>query len=280
MNSKTSRYQTLVLALAATSSITASYAAAQSPPKAVANTDRVVWAQNFLRAIYPDLNGKNLVATIETYVQYDKPGKPIDYWQLDVGDGGKDVIRRLQGCLSHPILPGDSQGIPAKSRDLRAPEPPQSSDCKPGPVIGKQYVSTGFGFDDDGTLQYYALRNSGGREIEKLNAFTALVRAHPEYTETEIAETLKKIGAKYGPSDKEALIKSLPLAALEPLMGKVRLMEVQFEPLLENRQNVAFWPEWKAKLEVISHSGRKLSYEMTLDRFNGDLIPMNRLDLR
>ncbi len=193
MNFKIARHQLVVLAFAVISPVVISHAASQSSLGAVANTDRVAWAQSFLRAIYPDLNGKNLVATIETYVQYDKPGKPIDYWQLDVGEGTKDVpLGYSAGCLGHIIRPGD---------------PPE----KPLP-------------------------SPGGRE-------------------------------------------KLPLAELSPLIGKLRLISLSFEPLAKNRQTDESWPQWKAKVETISHGHQKLTYEMTFDRFNGDLISMNRLDL-
>ncbi len=280
MNFKIARHQLVVLAFAVISPVVISHAASQSSLGAVANTDRVAWAQSFLRAIYPDLNGKNLVATIETYVQYDKPGKPIDYWQLDVGEGTKDVpLGYSAGCLGHIIRPGDPPEKPLPSPGGRAPEPSQSSDCKPGPIIAKQYVSTGFGFDDDGTLRYYVLGNPSGRDAPKKNEFAALVRSHSDMTETEIADALKKLGAKFGPYDKDALEKKLPLAELSPLIGKLRLISLSFEPLAKNRQTDESWPQWKAKVETISHGHQKLTYEMTFDRFNGDLISMNRLDL-
>ena len=49
------------------------------------------------------------------------------------------------------------------------------------------------------------------------------VDEHPEWSEQQIVEKLKSAGAKFGPNDREELLRALPLKELEPLTGRLEV---------------------------------------------------------
>jgi hypothetical protein len=93
-------------------------------------------------------------------------------------------------------------------------------------------------------------------------------------SDAEVAVALKKSGAKFGPMDKDEFVKSLPLAALKPFLGKLQVLTVGFSPLQKNRNNVATWPDWRVKTKAPRDDGTEETYELMFDQFRGDLISL------
>ena len=56
-----------------------------------------------------------------------------------------------------------------------------------------------------------------------------LVASHAEWSNTQIANALKQAGARFGPDDKEAFVKSLPLNKVERFLGKIKITSVEFD---------------------------------------------------
>jgi hypothetical protein len=59
--------------------------------------EKIVWARDFLRAVYPALNGKNYGLDVETYLAYDQPDSPITLLRMDIGEGPKDLQKGYSG---------------------------------------------------------------------------------------------------------------------------------------------------------------------------------------
>lgn len=248
--------------------------------------DPILTAHQFTRALYPDLSGKNYSVFVETRLRYDQPGNRITWLQLNIGEGPKNAVLGYSGgCVSDP------PGLPALPTppELEVPQATNSAtpsassstasvakrpvDCTPGPIHPKQFLSNGFWFNNDGRLTDYVI--DGVRDREKINALTSLVLSHPEMTYSNVVEALKNAGAKYGPSDKEEFIRNLPLSALEPFLGKLQIIKVEFGPLWENHYNIGSWPDWKVTMKSEGTNGAESIYQMSFDQFRGDLTSLH-----
>jgi hypothetical protein len=64
---------------------------------------------------------------------------------------------------------------------------------------------------------------------QQLDALRNLVESHPEWSDAQAADALKKAGARFGPSDKEAFINSLPFSKTERFLGRLKIESVDFE---------------------------------------------------
>src|SRR6266571_2115766 len=96
----------------------------------------ILLAQEFLQATYPDLKNKHLVMTIIRDYPFDPPAGPTRKFELYVGEGKKDrVIGYIGGTTK---------------------DSPQSPPVPAGPVYSKQYLATGFTFDESGRLLLFA----------------------------------------------------------------------------------------------------------------------------
>ena len=252
---------------------------AQEPIPETKNYIRI--GHEFLRALYPELNEKGYSITIETSLAYDDLKSVPKYFMLDVGAGPKFVVLECciqgyaGGTLPTPSLPGslDSEAS-ASPRSSQAEKREKYWDAE-GRVHPKQYLSTGFRFDDSGRLASFTADGPaiGNREAD--NKLIDLVNSRPGMSEQDIAAELKRLGAKYGPGDKEQFVKDLPLNELGRFLGKPELTSVNFSSLDSNRRNLGLWPNWEVTVLVTEANGTKLSYKATFDHFKGKLSSLS-----
>jgi hypothetical protein len=281
-------------------------ARAQEPPPVTKNY--IVWAQEFLRAMYPDLNGKKYMLTAETPVPYDRPGEPLHWLQLDVGDGYKDyVITASHGCAAEGVMVRQSP-VPSPSNSATAPPAPQkhrepdadgyvgppemsayahkikrledqlSLDTRGpcfGPLHPRQFLTVVFSIDPGDHISYVVASGTSLRNPQGETSFAELVYAHPEMTDDEVTAALKKADVKYGPNDKEAFIRDLPIASLERFLGELKITSVGFEPLSKDRDNVETWPQWKVEATAKQSNGTEVRYWMLFHRYRGSLTELH-----
>jgi hypothetical protein len=279
-------------------------ARAQEPPPVTKNY--IAWAQEFLRAMYPDLNGKKHILTAETFVHYDALGEPLFWLQLDVGDGYKDYVKaQVGGCTGSVVPPSQTpspsnsataQPVPQKQREPDATGftgPPEMSayankikrledqlrldtlgPCF-GPLRPRQFLTAEFSFDPGNHISGVFARGTSLRNPRAETSFAELVYAHPEMTDDEVTAALKKADVKYGPNDKEAFIRDLPIAALERFLGKLKITSVGFEPLSKDRNNVETWPEWQVEATAKQSNGTEVRYRMSFHRYRGSLTELH-----
>jgi hypothetical protein len=274
-----------IIAIVTTLFVLPSTALAQNRTDVVPNKDRIDFAQRFMRAIYSDLNGKGYILGVQTYLKYDKPEAPVTWLQLDIGEGPKDkVLYYVGGCANvvitaPPSVPPSiklrpSQREPTEptvTSTLDGPPNPNPEDCRPGPVHPRQLLSAMFWFDVNGGLSSYGTVSPGVRELEEMNHFASLVLSHPEMSDAEVLAALKNAGAKYGPNDQDQFVKHVPIAALEPFLGKLQVLSVGYAPLFENRNNVAEWPKWTIRVKATRDDGADAIYELSFEQFRGEL---------
>src|ERR1700676_86287 len=254
----------------------------------LATKDYILWAQEFLRAVYPDLSGKKYVLTLEAYLEYDKPGLPARWLKMDVGEGPKDWRKGYIGGCTNEIVPpqlpwppelgpppdpapASPRPAPPPSEQLRQLLKRHQENCPMGPVYPTQFLTAAFVFDKEGRLASFTANGPAINDGEANNAVYEVVRSHPEVTDAEIASLLKQSGTRYGPDDKEEFIKNLPLKQLQPFLGNLELMSVRYPPLGHDRVTLSMWPCWIVDVFATQKDGTKLRYRMTFDRLKGNL---------
>jgi hypothetical protein len=248
-----------------------------------ASEDRITLAHKFMRALYPDL-GASRTLTVGTYFPYAQEDTTISWLEVSIGEGPKDAILGYAGgCINQPPTaplpslppefgPPESSTGPSNISFSQATTNEKTKDCPSGPIRSKQFLAGSFWIGNDGRLTAYVVQSP--RDLDKMNAFAGVVLAHPEMSDAEVTVALKKSGAKFGPMDKDEFVKSLPLAALKPFLGKLQVLTVGFSPLQKNRNNVAIWPDWRVKTKATRADGTEETYELMFDPFRGDLISL------
>jgi hypothetical protein len=244
--------------------------------------DNLAIAREFLRSLYPDTLGKHYNLSVEGWLHYDQPNALFDRFELYVGEGAQYELKRpAGGCMGTPSplpLPtppefGPPSPTPSQPPPPAAPAINTDPDCQPGPVHYKQVLSVHFDFNEQGRLFEFHILSPGFRQLDQRNSFAEFVLSHPELTYAELVRALKKAGAKYGPDDKEQFIKDLPIQKLERFLGKMQVISVNFQPLWPDRANADLWPLWDVKIRASKH-GENLSYNLTFEQFEGELISL------
>jgi hypothetical protein len=81
----------------------------------------VAWAHEFLRTMYPEMNGKKCSLTLETAGSYDSPGTPLQPQILYVGKLPQyDILGYVAGYVKSPPSEKPSPAPKAGSAEVRA----------------------------------------------------------------------------------------------------------------------------------------------------------------
>jgi hypothetical protein len=105
-----------------------------------------------------------------------------------------------------------------------------------------------------------------------------LVASHPEWSNTQIANALKQAGARFGPDDKEAFVKSLPLNKAERFLGKIKITSVEFD-YPRRDQNGRFTLinlSWIVQAEAELPDGTHPTYTIVFEPFEGKLTDLGQ----
>jgi hypothetical protein len=257
------------------------FADARPPEKASDDLYRL--GQAFLRALYPELNGKRYIVTIESSVPFDDPA-PTAYWfMLTVGEGAKFTIKSccLGGYMGEIIPapgPPPPEGTPPYTPAPVAPKKPpiRNPDIdERGAEHFRQYLSAGFTFDRQGRLKDFTAEGRAISDREADEKIAEIVSAHPEWTEAQVIAAVKENGTKYGPNDREEFTKNLPFQKLEPFLGRLKLESVSFEPLDDRQTGMSSWPTWTVEASAKQKDGSVLHYRMYFDHRDGKLFGLH-----
>jgi len=98
---------------------------------------------------------------------------------------------------------------------------------------------------------------------------------HPDWPDARLVKALKAAGAKYGPDDRAALLRALPLKELEPCTGPMEVTSARFH--VRQNADTGDNPEadltWFVDAKWHSPDGRyEADRTMTLEPFEGALI--------
>lgn len=209
----------------------------------------ILLAQGFLKATYPDLKNKHLVITIISDYSFDLPAGPMRKFELYVGEGKKDrVIGYIGGTTK------DSS---------------QNPPVLPGPVYPKQYLATGFNFDETGRLLAFAAEGEAIKGLAVGGEFREAREGHPEWTDAQVLSEFRQKGAQYGPPDKEKLLKNLPVDLLERYLGKLTVESAEFKGINHDALPPGWW---SVRIRAKDRQGRQMKYTLLFEPFKGSLM--------
>ncbi len=100
------------------------------------------------------------------------------------------------------------------------------------------------------------------------------VDTHPEWTDAQVVAALKAAGAKFGPNDRAAFLRALPLKALEPFIGRLRVVSARFGVRYEPSGDEPATADlgWLVMTKWHSQDGRyEAEYRMNFEPFAGVL---------
>jgi hypothetical protein len=117
---------------------------------------------------------------------------------------------------------------------------------------------------------------TNARQIREL---TARAQSHPEWTDSDIAQALNRIGAKYGPDKREKFVQETPIEQLAAILGRVEKRDVTFRwrqgaPELGSHDILS--PTWMAQLELRDEAGERLCYTMFFEPIGGSFRALFR----
>jgi hypothetical protein len=209
----------------------------------------VLLAQEFLHASYPNLKDRHLFITIVRDYAFDLPAAPMREFSLYVCEGPKYKILGYMG------------GYP---EGAKSPSP-----AAPGPVYPKQHLATGFKFDQNGRLLFFSAEGDAVGDLVAGASFREAREAHPEWAEAQVTSEFKRMGAKYGPDDKEQLIKDLPVELLERYLGKLTIESAAFEGADRGELPPG---NWFVKIRAQDGQGHEMKYTLLIEPFKGSLL--------
>jgi hypothetical protein len=215
----------------------------------------VDWAQGFLQVVYPVLKDQKYTISLVSYEEFDKRAEPAKAFDIYIGKGPKyEYTRVIAGFAG------------------TTPPPP---DFHPGPQYPEQVLTTGFRFD---ALDHLIVLNAYGTAIGKPEAekyLTAFMSSHPDATDADVVVELKRVGAKYEPSNKEEFVKSIPIAKLDRFLGRLEVISVEF--IQGGWAQISVLGFWRVVAKVEQSNGTVLKYNLTFEQFNGDLTSITTL---
>jgi hypothetical protein len=108
---------------------------------------------------------------------------------------------------------------------------------------------------------------------QQLRTVQQLVESHPEWSNTQVASALKQAGARFGPSDQEAFVNSLPLNKAEKFLGKLKITSVSFNYPDRRRpaHSAASALDWTVQAEAELPDGTHPHYGFGFEPFEGKL---------
>jgi hypothetical protein len=209
---------------------------AQAIPQTISN--RLAIARDFLRIFYPELSGKGYVLTLQSSLLYDQKSDAFD-----------DILE-------------------ISVRDGRPPNPP-------GVPASQPILSSGFHFDRNGNLASFSAHGSAIGDAVAKAAMAKLEKRDENIPGAELIAAMKRVGALYGPDDKERSEKDLPIASLETFLGKLRVISVEFAPYLEkDRSNFNSLMEWEVRVVANRRDGTTATYRLQFEQYKGALVSL------
>jgi hypothetical protein len=227
----------------------------QSQEPAPPTKNYVRLAQVFLTSLYPELNGKGYVMSLESSFRYDFPMIENSAFDLYVGVGPKNMI---VGYL------GGYEGTVPHKEPLHA-----------GPVTARQLLISSFEFQDGNLISFGAKGPAVGNQ-EKYQQVVSQLVDQPDMTDAEAATILKQAGARYGPTDKDDFLKHLPLEKLSPFVGSATLIAATL-PSVAKEGLKSRWPEWHVRAKAKPAGRQESTYEMWFEPFRGDLVRLSEV---
>jgi len=203
---------------------------------------QLVYAQDFLRALLPELQGHDYLLTGSKVNLFDAKWAPMAPLDVSVS-----TSRASNDC--------------AWSTDAR---------CR-SIVLTAQYV-----FHPNGTLSELHVDPAVPFQTADSRVHNE-VEQHPGWTEHQIAVALEKAGARFDPEHRDAFVQELPLDRLEPFLGKLTVRSVTFEFRHIQKPTPLAELYWTVEAASTTPSGDLSNWVILFEPFNGHVMQIQRM---
>ena len=190
---------------------------------------KIAVAQRFVRALYPEVKDKGYVMTIVASGPFDSDWDSPPDFGISVGP----TEQRL------------NSGVNAQSELNRYWEKPE-------------ILRAGFHFRKGGRLVESASVEFSPLE-SRFKLIEAEVNSHQQWSDEQVIAAMKKAGAKFGPNDRDALMAVVPLAALEPFIGKFQIQSSEFHLRHEQSPRSLAQLYWEVDGESVRQMRKRLT---------------------
>lgn len=205
-------------------------------------------AQKLLRALYPEIAEKNYVMSVASYGTFDRDWTYMPPFEVDVGSAEKGHIDLVGGRYRKP-----AQMVERKST-----------------------LAASFEFEPDGFLADFHVRSDTVTFSSKSDEMRARVDAHPGWSDQQVTVAMEEAGARFGPTQHDAVLKTVPVKTLEPFIGALQIDSAEFR--LRHRQPPQAIAElyWAVLGRSQIASGRQFQWDLIIEPFHGRLVRLSR----
>ena len=204
--------------------------------------DKVKLAEQFLRAIYPEVDGQAVVLTVEPLI----PSAPPD---LILGPKLEMFNVGLRETVSMAEVDTDEPGC--------------------GPLL----VSGTFLFGEETVVQISVHGPLANRM--RWRRLREMVNNQAGWSDEDVLRAMRDEGALFGPNAKAELLRNLPLKRLEPLWGTATVISAEFRVRNPNsREGDSLRTEltWKIEIDVQKPGQGKLRYAVFCEPIGGKIV--------
>src|SRR5256885_4703493 len=213
-------------------------------------------AQEFLRSLYPGLNGKGYVMSLESSQLYDVLSDRVSGFKLFVGAQHKGFIRGYVGGYTG-----------------RTPPP----NYQPGPIYATQYLNSDFSFDEQDRFIAFSAFGPAVGDPDRLGKIGQILQNHRNMTANQVTGTLIEAGAKFGSWNQDKFLENVRAKNLERFLGKISITSAEFPVPDKENTLPSEWPMWTVLAKVSWGDGAEITYEMEFEPFKGDLVKLRIL---
>jgi hypothetical protein len=173
--------------------------------------ERLTVALRFAQAVYPELKGKDFGVSFSpgngTFVSVPTQA---DYFMIRVDN----PIWLPPGETVGQYYAADLQAV--RSSGIELPLNLSFDFIKVGPSMKRR------------ELACHPLKFTGDVGYTQMEKVWRAINPHPEWSDAEELETARKLGLRYGPEDKDALLQLIPLKDLSRFYGPLQIKNAEF----------------------------------------------------
>jgi hypothetical protein len=204
-------------------------------------------AQSFLKAVYPGLEKKDYVMTVDVFGAFDTDWVGMPPFGVEIGSAEQ----------GHEDLVGGNSTRSAQT------------------VKRKPVLTASFNFDQIGLVEVHIHSESVTLDSEN-EKMRQIVNVHQGWSDQQVTTALRQAGAHFDPERREHLLRNLPTEALKPLIGALQVDSAEFRVRHQQEPTSIAELYWVIEGHSEMGDGRKFEWELRCEPFNGELISVAR----
>jgi hypothetical protein len=214
--------------------------------------DRVMIALRLVRTLYPEIKGREFSISFS-----EGNGAP-----LNAPADARDLLITLDKPEWHP--PGKTD---AQSDVISQSQPMLNNDLELPVYLTFSFLEFA---SDGGNLVCRPLKYLNNKTSKQMKEARAVLNAHPEWTDAEELEDATKLGMRFGPDKKAAVLKIIPWKELSTFYGPLQILGAKFSingPFNHSEKIGAFTDlRWYIYAKRV---GTSRQLQITIDSFTG-----------